>query len=214
MRSPEFFADVYLRMPTVFELEHYSAVKRLGNWTGTPGSSLAKYGGGKTGADFFRGALDLLHASYIGYHGDARDWLNDNPELTGELLNRCGYWYFLKSVTLPRQWTIGQTHTMTMVWENRGVAPAYHDYTLAVRFKGSGTLIKKLDAGNRKWLPSSAVSMDYQIRTPRNLPLGRHTIKVKLQVPQTDEDVRLALSKTLMDLAGYYRIAEIEVINP
>jgi hypothetical protein len=36
----------------------------------------------------------LLHATYIGYHGDAREWLADNPELTKELLNRCGYWLF------------------------------------------------------------------------------------------------------------------------
>jgi hypothetical protein len=56
-------------VPTVFELEHYGSVKRQGNWVAAPGSSLEKFGKGGSGADFFRGALGLLHATYIGYHG-------------------------------------------------------------------------------------------------------------------------------------------------
>ena len=213
VRSPEFFADAYLRMPTVFELEHYSAVKRLGNWTGEPGSSLGKYGGGKSGADFFRGALELLHASYIGYHGDARDWLNDNPKLTGELLNRCGYWYFLDKATLPRQWQAGQSNTLTLTWRNRGVAPAYHAYTLTVRLEGPKTWQAKLDAGNRKWLPDSSASADYQIQLPDSLPSGKYTLKTKLHSPQANKDVRLALQSALLDAEGFYRIADIPVIN-
>ena len=68
--------------------QHYGAVRRDGNWSVPPGSSVAQYGPGRSGADYFRGALELLAASYIGYHGDARQWLEANPELTGELLNR------------------------------------------------------------------------------------------------------------------------------
>jgi hypothetical protein len=51
VRSPEFLADAYPRTPTVLELEHYSAVKRLGNWCATPGSLVAKHGRGNTGPD-------------------------------------------------------------------------------------------------------------------------------------------------------------------
>jgi len=32
VRSPEFFEDAYLATPTVFELQHYGAVKNDGNW--------------------------------------------------------------------------------------------------------------------------------------------------------------------------------------
>ncbi|MDP2324152.1 MAG: hypothetical protein Q8N51_08995, partial [Gammaproteobacteria bacterium] len=91
VNSPEFCRDAYPHTPTVLELEHYGTVKRLGNWDGRPGSNVEKFGKGKRGADYFRGALELLHASYIGYHGYAHEWLADNPELTKELLNRCGY---------------------------------------------------------------------------------------------------------------------------
>jgi len=82
VRSPEFFKDAYLKTPTVFELQHYGAVKRDGNWVVKEGSSLSKYAKGKSGPDFFRGAMELLHATYIGYHGDAHEWLTDNPEIT------------------------------------------------------------------------------------------------------------------------------------
>jgi hypothetical protein len=75
VRSPQYFADAFPQTPTVFELEHYLKVKSLGNWNVLPDSSAAKFGKEKTGPDFFRGALELLHSTYIGYHGDARDWL-------------------------------------------------------------------------------------------------------------------------------------------
>jgi hypothetical protein len=103
VRSPEFFADAYLGTPTVLELEHYNAVKRPGNWEGRPDSPVARFGKGKRGPDYFRGALELLHATYLGYHGDAREWLTDNPQLTGELLNRCGYWFFPVRLELPAE---------------------------------------------------------------------------------------------------------------
>jgi hypothetical protein len=58
---------------------------------------------GKTGADFFRGATDLLHVTYFGYHGETREWLTYNPEMTKELLNLCGYWLFPPSQSICRK---------------------------------------------------------------------------------------------------------------
>ncbi|MHC4401927.1 MAG: hypothetical protein ACYTG0_19830 [Planctomycetota bacterium] len=154
VRSPKLFADTWRLTPTVLELEHYGAVKRNGNWLGRPGSSLAEHGGGKTGADFFGGALGLLHATYIGYHGDAREWLAENPRLTAELLNRCGYWYFLHRLDLPNEWKPGTTQTLETVWENRGVAPAYHPYGLVLRLDGPLTIDVEVDSGNQRWTPA------------------------------------------------------------
>jgi hypothetical protein len=65
--------------------EHYGKVKQLGNWEARPDSAAFKFGKGKKGPEFFRGALELLHATYIGYGGDARLWFDDNPALTPEL---------------------------------------------------------------------------------------------------------------------------------
>lgn len=210
VRSPEFFEDAYRTMPTVLELEHYRKVKREGNWTAEEGSAISQYAPGKTGPDFFRGALDLLHATFIGYHGDAHDWLTDNPELTVELLNRCGYWYFLHCVEVTDSMHIGRSKLLEMVWENRGVAPAYHPYDLKIRLAGPETVDFELESGNRKW--TEGVHREKYIWViPNGIPAGQYVLKFKLYSNDEKKDVFLALDPSLLDEENYYKISKVIV---
>jgi hypothetical protein len=64
-----------------------------------------------------RGAMELLHATYIGFHGYADVWLAENPKFTVELLNKCGYWFFLHTVDIqdrmrPSRTECGQASRM------------------------------------------------------------------------------------------------------
>ena len=214
VRSPEFFADVWQHFPTVLELEHYSAVKRSGNWEPRPGSSLARYGNGRTGRDMLRQALDLLHASYVGYHGDAADWLKDNPELTIELLNRCGYWYFLRQASVPETLRIGATNSLTLEWENHGVAPASFPFQLLIRLEGPRTFATALDARNRSWLGGNSAtphSESYALEVPARVAPGSYQLKLKLFSPAAGRDVRLALKPERRDADGFYSICEIGI---
>ncbi len=213
VRSPELFADSYRTMPNVLELQHYHAVKRDGNWLGRPGSSLRKRSKEKTGADVFRGALDVLHATYIGYHGDADDWFTDNPELTEELLNRCGYWYFIHNVEIPDTFQAGETHNISVTWENKGVAPAYHPYKLIIRFEGPATHEFELDAHNERWIPKEICKETYSISIPSALATGKYTLKMKLLSKQEERNVSLAFEPTITDKDGLYRIADIQVMK-
>jgi hypothetical protein len=215
VRSPEFFRDCYLKTPTIFELEHYASVRRHGNWLGKPGSSLQKYGGGKTGADYFRGALRLLHATYIGYHGFAHQWYDENPELTGELLNLCGYWYFLHRVKTAGSWERGSTVAVEAEWENRGVAPAYHAYELRLRLDGPESVdVHVVESGNRRWLPAEKGKIyreRYAFRLKPTIKPGLYALKLKLYAPDVERDVELALSRDQKDDAGYYKIGTLSV---
>jgi hypothetical protein len=214
VRSPEFFADAFRHRPTVLELEHYSSVKRHGNWLGKPGSSLSEFGDGQTGADYFRKALARLHATYIGYHGFAHEWLLENPELTVELLNRCGYWYFLHRVGLTERWKPGSSQTLSLTWENRGVAPAYHPYELRLRLEGPETFDLAMDSGNRSWWPDDTgktYTQSHQIDLPPTLAPGQYKFKLKLRCPDTGRDVLLALNPALLDANGFYDIARVTV---
>jgi len=213
VRSPEFFKDAYLKTPTVFELQHYHIVKRDGNWKVKEGSSLSKYAKGKDGPDFFRGALDLLHATYIGYHGDANEWLTDNPKLTKELLNRCGYWYFLHRIKIPKELKSGEVYKIQMDWENRGVAPAYHPYCLKIRFDGPKVEDVELDAGNQKWMPrpSGVYSEIYPISIPRTLQPGQYRLKFKLYSNNEGKNVFVALDPGLLDEENYYLVTSVNV---
>ena len=213
VRSPEFFADAYLKTPTVFELEHYGKVKEQGNWEARPDSAAAKFGKGKTGPDYFRGALELLRATYIGYHGYAHEWLADNPALTGELLNRCGYWFFPHYVKLPEKLPPGDEAVIEMAWENRGVAPAYQPYRLHLRLEGPAVFDQEFDSGNQRWLPKAAQPFAefYRLQLPATLKPGQYALKFKLHSRTAARDVRVALRPDLPDKAGYYRVGEVLV---
>jgi hypothetical protein len=184
VRSPQFFADVFLNTPTVFELEHYGHVKRLGNWDGREGSLVAKFGAGKKGPDYFRGALELLHATYIGYHGYAHQWLAENREFTGEMLNRCGYWLFPAELKLPAEAARGETLELQVTWVNLGVAPAYQNYavmlTLRPRAGGNVWSASLPGARPRDWLPGRETAETYCVPLPTSLAGGDHVVALRL----------------------------------
>jgi len=209
VRSPEFFADAYLDRPTVLELEHYGTVKRLGNWEGRPDSSVARFGGGKTGPDYFRGALGLLRASYLGYHGYADEWLADNPELTGELLNLCGYWLFPVSIDLPEVLAGGEPFELGLTVENRGVAPAYAPYELRLKFIGADQeRVQVLGVGVRSWMPGPPVRSAYQVRLPGGWASDRCGLAVGLfdRSGGGERVVEFGLQEAVRDSEGYYRV--------
>ena len=214
VRSPELFADAFRLTPTVLELEHYGKVKSLGNWEARPDSAAFKFGKGKAGPEFFRGAIDLLHASYIGYHGDAREWLDDNPELTKELLNRCGYWLFPTSLELPSTLAAGSAASFRVTIDNRGVAPPYHPYELRVRVSGEGVswggVVGRAD---RSWLPGAPITLQSQLALQADLKPGRYTVSLGLidRSSGSERPVELALKSSARDVEGYYRVGEVEV---
>jgi hypothetical protein len=210
VRSPELFTDAYPLKPTVLELEHYGKVKSLGNWEPRSGSAAFKFGKGKTGADFLRGALGLLHSTYIGYHGDAREWLNDNPYLTNELLNRCGYWLFPVSLDLPSTATAGSATPFRLTIENRGVAPPYHPYALRVRLSGGGSSwVGSVGRAARSWLPGAPIVVQNQLDLPADLKPGRYSVSLGLF--EGSRPVEFALRASLRQSDGFYRVAEIDV---
>ena len=213
VRSPEFFEAVYRNRLTVFELEHYGKVKSQGNWTAEPGSTMAARAPGKDGPEFFRRSLELLHATYIGYHGDAHEWLTDNPKLTVELLNKCGYWYFPHSAELPESIRGGQELSMAVVWENRGVAPAYNSYDIVLRLKGPDSVTVNMPSGNERWLPSKekgTIRQEYRMRLP-SLAAGEYDLGLKLYSPQAARTVYLGLDPQIMDKEHFYRIGTVKV---
>ena len=217
VRSPEFFADAYRHKPTVFELEHYGTVKKLGNWEGRPDSLVAKHGRGQTGPDYFRGALELLHATYLGYHGYAHEWLADNPAFTRELLNRCGYWLFPTAVELPDTATAGAKLPFVLTLENRGVAPPYQPYELRVKLSGAGTnWVSRVAKADKTWLPGAPVVLRHELPLPAHLTPGQYQVAIGLfdTTSPKQRPVEFALQIRLRDDVGYYRIATVQVAKP
>ena len=211
---PHFYDPLFLAKPIILECQHYHMVLHDSNWLGRNGEDPipAK---GVTGAEILRGAVNTLHATYIGYHGSMEKWLEENPELTEELANLCGYWYFPVEVRFPERLEQGEVSVISVDWLNRGVAPAYLTFGLRLELQnlenGEGLESVIADSGNRKWIPGKLTSEDYPIQIPGELPPGKYSLKMKLHDQRTDEDVEMGLREDLRDDKGYYFVSVVAI---
>jgi len=212
---PQFYDPLYLEKPIIFESEHYGTVKKNGNWLGKNGDDkIYKYG--YSGADIMRKAIETMHATYIGYHGYAEDWLSENPDLTKELANRCGYWYFPVRANFPSTFKYGE-NSLSFEWLNKGVAPAYTAYELVLRFESeksenSFDLIP-LNSGNKNWLPGISKKENYQTEVPAEARSGSYILKF-MMVDQSGEIKRpilIGLKESLYDKNGFIKLGKVHL---
>jgi hypothetical protein len=118
LRSPALFELLYQNGPVDLELEHYDKTKENDTWN--DGAHL-------------EAAMREGHGTFLGFHGYAREWLNENPDTAHRLANQCGYWYFLKGLEVAPIVISGATFPLTLLWENKGVAPSYYRFHFTMR---------------------------------------------------------------------------------
>jgi hypothetical protein len=97
-----------------------------------------------------------------------------------------------------------------MWWENRGCAPIYRKYDLALQLKRDDlSFVMKTDVDVRTWLPGDTV-YDDAVLVPREVPAGTYAISVGL-IDQwtTRPSVHLAQEGRAAD--GWYSLGQIEV---
>jgi len=212
---PHYYDPLYLQKPIVFELEHYGTVKDKGNWLGKNGSEkISKYG--YSGAEIMRNAIKVMHATYIGYHGYVEEWLEDNPELTKELANLCGYWYFPLRTEFNPELSEGE-NTLSIQWLNKGIAPAYNTYGLLLRLTNMGndqhTDVLIEDSGNENWLPDSPTVAEYTFQLPENMKAGNYFLKFKLIESSGEKylPIDLGLRKESFDPQGFVTLGSVSV---
>jgi len=212
---PQFYDPLYLTKPIVFELQHYGMVKKDGNWQGKNGAEkIAKYG--YSGAEVMRKAIETMHATYIGYHGYAEEWLADNPDLTNELANRCGYWYFPVSASFPS--IVKQSENeIAIEWINKGVAPAYSEYGLVIRFDSENSQnsfsLLPVNSGNKEWLPGVSKIENYKFEIPDKVQKGSYRLKFKL-IEQSESNTTLiqtGIKTSLVDPDGFVELGTIQI---
>jgi hypothetical protein len=207
---PHFYERVYRDHPTVFEMQHYSAVKEDGHWLGKNGRDTIP-DLGVSGADIFRNAMKLIHPTYISYHGWMDEWYNDNPDLTDELLNLVGYWYFPKTFQLQQAGS--SSVSFTIEWLNKGVAPAYNHYQLKGKLTKVGDpedvhRFEIDDSGNRSWMPGRSSSETYSIPNTGSLS-GEYQLSVQLVDQRSGRPVEMGLQTEYRDKEGYYKLSTI-----
>jgi len=211
--DPQFYDPLYLTKPTILELQHYPSIKRNGSWLGRNGSGIIP-AYNMSGAQIFRNAIKYMHATYIGFHGSAEAWLSENPELTGELLNYCGYWYFPQKAILP---TMARDEMVVSIdWLNRGVAPAYHVYGIVFMFTAKDESreyeIRVDNSGNNKWLPGQSANEQYKLDISE-IEAGSYLVKCKLVDLQSADDmeIKTGISQSKLDAGNFITLGQVEV---
>jgi hypothetical protein len=132
------------------------------------------------------------------------------PEVK-RLLLKLGYRFVLNALSYPRTVSAGQPVTMTMVWQNIGVAPTYRNDVLAIQIRdASGTPVLTSNTGIavRKWLPDTTYTVTPTVTLPTGSPAGAYTVALGIVDPATMTPVvRLAIEGR--DANGWYPLGTI-----
>jgi len=127
-------------------------------------------------------------------------------------LKQMGYRLVLRKFTYPSVIVPNGKLSFTSWWENKGVAPCYKKFPLALRLKSdeqTETLIT--DADVRTWLPGDNL-YDGVVDVPSNMPSGEYDLEIAiLDLAFNQPKVKLAISEKQPD--GWYYLGKIKVQN-
>ena len=125
-------------------------------------------------------------------------------------LRHMGYRFVLRKWTHSGTIEPGGMLAITSWWENKGVAPCYRQFPLAIRLSNAQqAIVLKTDADIRTWLPGDNL-FDSQISVPGDLPPGQYELAVGLlDLAATSPVIRLAIAGRRPD--GWYPMGAISV---
>ncbi len=125
-------------------------------------------------------------------------------------LNRMGYRFVLRRFSYPSAIEANGKLSFTSWWENKGNAPAYRDYRLALRLKRNGaSTILLTNSDIKNWLPGDNL-YDDAVFVPSALEDGEYQVDLALVDPATNQPkIKLAIAGVKPD--GWYPMGKIEV---
>mgnify|MGYP000930089364 CR=1 FL=1 len=140
---------------------------------------------------------------------------DNDPNLAG-LPSASAYFRFLviRGVEHDAKPKVGATTTVSIQWENAGVAPPYRDYRLAIRLRPgdskTGPSDHMTDTSIRGWLPGRHRT-DSTLQLPAELAPDRYEVAVGVVDPR-DRQPAVRLANAGRDAEGWYRISELEIV--
>ncbi|MCE5273327.1 DUF4832 domain-containing protein [bacterium] len=130
--------------------------------------------------------------------------------LVDDWLRRMGYRFVLRKFSWPATVRPQGKLAFQTWWENKGVAPCYRQFPLALRLRGNGrSEVLVCDTDIRSWLPGDII-YDDAVCVPLGLPDGEYDLDIAILDPRTrTPKVRLAIAGRMED--GWYPIGKINV---
>jgi hypothetical protein len=127
-------------------------------------------------------------------------------------LRKIGYRIVLRQLKHSKEVKEGSPLSISMIWENVGVAPPYRDYMLAFRFTNKGISHVIVDNTSIKgWLPGK-IEINKSINLPDNIKSGNYDLAIGIVDKTTNKPaIRLAIEGRAED--GWYPISSFEAIK-
>ena len=195
LRSPYFFEQLWRDAPVDIEYEHYTSVLKDKNVF-------------RDGFPFVE-ALRNVHATYAGFHGLPRPWVENNYYLTEYLANRLGYWFFIDGIRLT-DFVYGCNNSMDIIFENKGFAHAYNKYALKVKLTDNNNkeyIFDAVDSDCRLWMPNEK-HREYIKLTTKNLPEG--TYKIHCGLFEGECPIQFAVQAE-REFNGWYYLSDVNI---
>jgi len=132
--------------------------------------------------------------------------------LVDEWLKKMGYRLVLRKFSYPSKVSVHGQLAFRSWWQNRGVAPCYRDFPLALRIRGSEyEQILVTDADIRNWLPGDAV-YDDSVYLSKEIPPGEYRLELAILDRRTLKPaVKLAIAGRTKD--SWYPLGKIQVLD-
>ncbi len=129
-----------------------------------------------------------------------------------EFLKKLGYRFVLKRITYPTEIRHNQKLELRTWWENKGVAPIYKDYKLAIRIQNENfSKSFTTNADITEWLPGDNI-FNQGFFMPVEMPEGKYELHVGVIDERSKEPkVNLAIEGKTKD--GWYNVGKIVVKN-
>jgi len=130
--------------------------------------------------------------------------------LIDDWLKKMGYRFVLRKFTFPESVKVNGKLTFTSWWDNKGVAPCYKDFLLAVRLTNKvRSEILITDANIKSWLPGDNL-YDDAVFIPIDMPVGIYDLQIGIVDRQYYKPkVKIAIEGR--DADGWYSLGKIEI---
>jgi len=131
-------------------------------------------------------------------------------DLVDDWLKKMGYRFVLRRFSYPDEVNRnGKLHFKSW-WDNKGVAPCYKDFTLALRLRsGRNTSVLTTDAIIKEWLPGDNL-YDNAVFIPGDLPAGEYDVQIAI-VDRWNFEPRVKLAIEGRGGDGWYQLGQIKI---
>lgn len=150
-------------------------------------------------------ALRRSHATYCGFHGYPRPWLEKNRYLTERLANKLGYWYFVDGAEIP-ECVSGFPSVVKLYIQNKGFCHAYRPFELKIKLVGSDGseyIVFNRSGMNLEWRAESLVCETVRLELTA-VPAGEYLFCIGIFEGETP--IQLGFKEDCVTADGFYAL--------